>query len=70
MSKLEDLVDRLEKVNTSLEKRQTLPLREERNELMVEIQQIRQKQREAAGPPSGTTPHPGTVSGGIGVNGE
>lgn len=70
MSKLDDLVERLEKVNDSLDKRETVPLRQEQNDLMVAIQKIRQKQREAAGPPSGTTPHPDTVSGGTGVNGE
>lgn len=47
---LQDKVDRLEKVNASLEKKETVPLRQERDELMVEIQQIVQAHREDAGP--------------------
>lgn len=37
---LETLIERLEKVQASLDKRQTVPLRAERDELAVEIQQI------------------------------
>jgi hypothetical protein len=65
VSKLDDLVARLEKVSASIAKKQTLPLREEQNDLMREIQQIREKQRA-----SGVSITPDTVSGGTGVNGE
>jgi hypothetical protein len=66
---LEDLVTRLEKVNGQLEKKETVPLRQEQNELMRNIQQIRQKQREGSAP-SVSSPAPDTVSGGTGVNQE
>jgi hypothetical protein len=68
VSDLDKLVARFEKVSARLAKKQTQPLREEQNELMVQIQQIRQKQREAAAPVDG--PAPDTLSGGTGVNGE
>lgn len=50
MSKSKDLqskIERLEKVNESLQKKQTKPLRDEQNELMVAIQSLTQEAREA-----------------------
>lgn len=69
MTDLDKLVARLEKVNEQLDKKQTKPLRDEQTELMVKIQQTRQKQREG-GLPSSAGPAPDTLSGGTGVNGE
>lgn len=49
MASIADMCDRLEKVNASLDKRETVPLRAEQTQLMRDIQQAVQKQREAEG---------------------
>jgi hypothetical protein len=66
---LAKLVARLEKVNEQLDKKQTKPLRDEQNDLMVKIQQANQERREK-GLPDPASIQAQTVSGGTGVNGE
>jgi hypothetical protein len=66
---LDTLVAEYEKIGEKLEKRQTAPLRAQHDSLAKKIQQIKQAEREAL-QPDPSSPAPGTVSGGLTVNGE